>query len=442
VYLLAPPEKITGDAAVNLGILRRLTGAVQYVGDNVHEAAEEWYGSDILVDALFGTGLQREVKAPYYDAIFEMNECVNGLRVAVDIPSGLDADTGRVLGCAFQAHVTATYGFRKLGMTVFPGIEYCGEVEVVDICIPSAALAGNPPTAQLYTAPDPTGYLLKRLRWDAHKGDFGHTLIVGGSTGKTGAPAMAAKAASRIGSGLVTVAVPASLNPILEAKLNEEMTYPLAESTPGHFGKGALPELNALTQGKSCVVFGPGISTAPDVLELVSSLLETYEGPLLIDADGLNVLAGNLDRLKNAKGMVTLTPHPGEMSRLTGLPTAEIQKDRCGVVRRFAEEYGVWVTLKGAGTITAGPDGGVTINHTGNPWMASGGQGDVLSGVMGGLLAQGVEVEDAAPLGVYLHGLAADQLLETRGPCPISATDVIERLSLVVAGLTAKEDEG
>jgi ADP-dependent NAD(P)H-hydrate dehydratase / NAD(P)H-hydrate epimerase len=428
-FLLTPREKIKGDALTNLEILEKMTCHISEATDRESLAAafQAWHEKDVIVDAILGTGLTSEVRSPYREAIEEINGCA-GLRVAVDLPSGLDADTGKILGVAVEADITATYGFMKLGMAVYPGIEYCGDVEVVDISIPLPAIEATPPRAFLYQNPLACEYLLLRCDPEAHKGVFGHLLIIGGSPGKTGAPAMAAMAASRVGAGLVTVGVPASLNPILEAKLTEEMTEPLPESVLGFLGEGTAERVLALAEGKRCVVLGPGMSTAEGVPGLVKRILLDYSGWVVIDADGLNALAENMDVLKETEARVVLTPHPGEMGRLMGCSSKQVQEDRVGMARRLAEEYGAWVVLKGARTITSSPEGSIYINTTGNPWMASGGQGDVLSGILGGLLVQGIAADEALPLGVYVHGLAADKVAEETGGAPVLATDVIKEI--------------
>ena len=314
-FLLSPREKIKGDALTNLEILEKMTDDIFVVDDSesLEEASAVWLDSDVIVDAILGTGIRSEVRSPFREAIVEIN-CCSGLRVAVDLPSGLDADTGRILGVGVQAELTATYGFPKLGMALHPGIDHCGQVQIVDISIPRAAIEKTPPKALLYNEPDLSDYLSLRQSSEAHKGVYGHILVVGGSPGKTGAPAMAARAAARMGAGLVTVGIPASLNRILEVKLTEEMTEPLPEAIPGYLGEPSVDRVLALTEGKRCVVIGPGLSTREGITELVLAVVKEYSGWVIIDADGLNVLAGHLDELKNAKAKIVLTPHPGEMS--------------------------------------------------------------------------------------------------------------------------------
>lgn len=442
-FLLSPRDKIKGDALINLKILEKMTSRIFEVTDeeSLVQASCIWQECDLIMDAILGTGLKSEVRSPYREAIEEIN-AAPGVRIAVDLPSGLDADTGRVLGVAVQADLTVTYGFRKLGTALYPGVEYCGKVEVVDISIPLPAIEDNPPKAVLYEIPDVWQFYRLRSDPQGHKGNFGHLVIVGGSPGKTGAPAMAAMAASRIGAGLVTVGVPASLNPILEVKLTEEMTEPLPETVTGFLGEESADRILSLTEGKRCMVLGPGMSTSEGIPELITKVLAHFDGWVVIDADGLNGLSHNLDCLKRTSAKVVLTPHPGEMARITGKTTQEVQADRVGLARKIAQEYGVWLILKGAATVTASPDGTIFVNTTGNPWMASGGQGDALSGILGGLLSQGIPPEDALPFGVYIHGLAADNIVRKNGPAPVLATDVIAEIPrLLGEGLREGEED-
>lgn len=440
-YLLAPRDKIKGDALTNLAVLEKMTDRIYAVHDQaaLKDAASRWFDSDVIVDAILGTGLASDVRSPYREAIDLINE-TKAFKVAIDIPSGLDSNTGKVLGAAVKADLTVTYGFQKVGTAVYPGVRYCGRVRVVDISIPRAAVERRPPQTILYERADLQAYLDARSNPENHKGSFGHLLVVGGSPGKTGAPTMAARAASTIGAGLVTVAVAASLNPILEAKLTEEMTEPLPETAmAGYLGEESAQRVLELAEGKRCMVVGPGLSNSKDVLKLLERILEGYQGWIVIDADGLNVLAKNLELLEHTRASVVLTPHPGEMARLTGLTVREVQDNRIRAARDTAKRLRAWVILKGARTITASPDGVVFINTTGSPWMASGGQGDVLSGILGGLLVQNIPVDIALPLGVYLHGLAADNVILRRGPSPVLAGDVINELPTTLAELANAE---
>ncbi|MEW6350383.1 MAG: NAD(P)H-hydrate dehydratase [Thermodesulfobacteriota bacterium] len=432
-FLLSPRDKVRGDALINLQVLEKMTSQVVEVTDEdqLADAVSWWHEADVIVDAMLGTGLESEVRSPYLEAVRGMNES-RALRVAVDLPSGLHADSGKIMAAAVRADLTVTYGFMKIGMAVHPGLDHCGRVETVDISIPTAAVRKNPPLCTLYDTPDLHAY--RRLRRDpeAHKGSFGHLLVVGGSPGKTGAPAMAAMAASRVGAGLVTVGVPASLNGILEIKLTEEMTEPLPETVTSCLGAVSADRILELAQGKSCMVLGPGLSAGDGAGGMVRKVVDTYDGWIVIDADGLNALGEDLEWLRSARARVVLTPHPGEMGRLTGKSSRQVQEERIAVASKTAAEFGVWVILKGARTLTAFPDGRLVINPTGNPWMASGGQGDVLSGLLGGLLVQGLPPDAALPLGVYLHGLAADTIVNRTGPAPVVATDILRELPEVL----------
>jgi NAD(P)H-hydrate epimerase len=328
---------------------------------------------------------------------------------------------------AVKADLTVTFAFAKLGHVLYPGRAFVGKLEVVDIGLPSEVLAG---TAYFdYLDNDLAGQYLKLRDRGGHKGTYGHCLIVAGSTGKTGAAALAANGAVRAGSGLVTLAVPASLNLILEMKTTEVMTLPLLDGGKGYFCEENLPVLLQAVAGKDVVAFGPGLSNATETFALVRKFVKDCPIPLVLDADALNAIAGDVSILLEKKSpAVVLTPHPGEMSRLTGLSIARIEGDRIATARDFAVRYAVFVVLKGAGTVVAAPDGSVAINGSGNPGMATGGMGDVLTGIIASLVGQGYPIIDACRLGVYLHGYAADLVALEKGEIGINASDVLERL--------------
>lgn len=437
IFLLSPREKIRGDAQINLNILKKMHANIWDINsqESIEFFHDVWAESDLLIDAILGTGLKSEVRSPYSEAIMKINN-LSSFKLSVDIPSGVDSDTGEIRGVAVQADLTVTYGFQKLGMAMYPGRSLCGEIEVVDISIPGILVDHNPPTACLICVPYITPYLEIRSDPTDHKGTFGRVLIIGGSPGKTGAPAMAAHAASRVGAGLVTVAVPASLNSILENKLTEEMTEPMPDDS-GFFASSAAERILELCRDKTCVALGPGLSTAPGSVKLTQALLSEYQGRLVIDADGLNCLALDLSLLSRTKAMVFLTPHPGEMARLTGLSIAEVQSNRFALAKEFASTHKCWLVLKGAATITFSPYGQSFINTTGNPWMSSGGQGDVLTGILAGLLAQkNLLPEEVIPFGVWLHGFAADSIVDRDGPRPVLATDILKEIPASLKVLT------
>ncbi|GIW48070.1 MAG: bifunctional NAD(P)H-hydrate repair enzyme Nnr [Deltaproteobacteria bacterium] len=420
-YLVSDPSKYRGDALTNFEILKKIGGKIVEVknGFSVYE------GADVIVDAIFGTGLDREVEGIHKQAI----EFINSQpvpRVSIDIPSGLNTDTGFPLGTAVRADITVTFVLPKLGFAIYPGIDFTGKLYVADITTPKFLESDIPFELITY---DTVGKILKPRHPNTHKGTYGHLFILAGSPGKTGAATLTATGALRVGTGLVTVGVPESLNPIMEEKITEAMTEPIPETKDHTFGRESIGvALNIMSARKTALAIGPGISTTDDTAEFLYEILRNSSLPIVIDADGITLVARNPDILKETKVPVILTPHPGEMSRLTSKTVEEIQKDRIGIAMNFASMYNAYIVLKGARTVIATPSGKVFINPTGNPGMASGGMGDILTGVIGGFLAQRYNPEDACTLGVFLHGLAGDMVAEKKGEAGIIATDVGEML--------------
>jgi NAD(P)H-hydrate epimerase len=425
--LLGRVADLRVDALINARILERLGGVIEELpgeGD-LARLDERLARAEVIVDALFGTGLRRPAGGRLAGAIERMNRAGKPV-VAVDIPSGLFADSGVIPGPAIRAELTVTFGLPKLVHYTYPAAACCGEVVVADIGIPARFVEEAGIGTELLTAG-----CLARLRApraaDAHKGRFGHLLIVAGSPGKTGAAALAGEAAVRLGAGLVTVAVPRSLNAVLEVKLTEAMSLPLPETARGGLAEEAYEAIVEFLQRASALALGPGLGGDPETVALVRRLVAERTRPTVVDADGLNALAGDLGPLRGPADAppLVLTPHPGEMSRLTGKPTATIQADRLACARELATAHGVHVVLKGAGTIVAEPDGRVFLNPTGNASLASGGTGDVLTGMIGALLAQGFPPGEAACAAVYLHGAAADVLVRERPEWHVAAGDLI-----------------
>lgn len=425
VYLLAKKNKVKGDAAANLKLLPPLGVPVIEMPDKKsflkHQTALRH--QHIWVDALLGTGLKSDVKG-YFKEVIELINNSNKPVLAVDIPSGLNSDTGLPCGVCVRAHSTATFAFAKTGHFLFPGSDYTGSLEIIDIGIPPHIVEEVGCRQQLLT-PDMISNAFLPRPPDAHKGHTGHILVVAGSPGKTGAAAMTALSAMRAGAGLVTVGIPKSLNTALEPQVIEAMTCPLPETKDGTLGDTAFNIIMDQVADKKCLALGPGLGTAPDTQKLVHHILKECPTTLVIDADGLNCLAGHTRTLKQLSVPAILTPHPGEMARLINSTAGDVQKDRIGCARDFAERFNVHVVLKGARTAIAHPDGKVFINPTGNSGMASGGMGDVLTGLIAGFIAQGYAPESAAHLGVYLHGAAADDLAQKSGPFGYLATEVM-----------------
>ncbi|MDA8138060.1 MAG: NAD(P)H-hydrate dehydratase [Desulfobacteraceae bacterium] len=430
VFLLTTRDRVQGDAAGNLNLLPALKVPVVEIPEEnaFFNQLARLNHINYWIDAIFGTGLNSDVSG-YFKTVIDFINCTQRPVLAVDIPSGLNSDTGQPCGACIQASATVTFGFAKLGHLIHPGADLCGPVDVIDIGIPSTISAVSPSHALL------TGKyiqsILPRRTANSHKGHTGHALVVAGSTGKTGAAAMAALSALRTGAGLVTLGIPRALNPILEGLAVEVMTLPLSDDGQGALKENAFDEIQKAMEGKRCLALGPGLGTAPHTSSLARRLIRSCPLPMVIDADGLNALAEDMSILAGRAAPTILSPHPGEMARLTQLSTVDIQKDRVSAARRLAAQSNVFVILKGARTVVAEPGGSVWINPTGNPGMASGGMGDVLTGAIAGLLAQGCPAADAAIAGVFLHGLAADILAE-HTPVGYLATEVMAMLPLAL----------
>lgn len=425
VYLLDESDDVKGDAKINLDILKK-AGIPLYESATLKDLEKPLRDADIIVDAIFGTGISSKVTKPYSDAINAINSAGKPV-VSIDIPSGVSSDTGEILGVAVKANLTVTFVLPKRGLLVFPGAEYSGVLKIADIGIPKGIVEEEDIKCHILTSKDIKALLPKRSP-NSHKTSFGHLLVIAGSAGKTGAAAMTSLSALRVGAGLVTLSIPASLNDLLEMKTTEVMTLPLPETDDLTLSVYAENILKEIFPKMTATALGPGLSTHPETVKLVRHLISNIEHPIVIDADGVNALIGHLETLKDAKGPLILTPHPGEMARLLDITSKEIQKDRIGIAQKFALKHKVYLVLKGARTIISDPDGNIFINPTGNPGMATAGTGDVLTGMIGGLIAQGMEPLAAAKTAVYLHGLAGDQAAEEIGEMGMIASDIIERI--------------
>jgi NAD(P)H-hydrate epimerase len=430
VALLTPGARLRGDAAA--AWRRARDAGVAFEGARWRVPA-----AGVVIDALFGTGLTRDVGGPAAEAIRRLNAARGrggALRVlAVDLPSGLCADTGQERGACVQADATLTLGLPKLGLALEPGRSRAGRVQVARIGIADAAPGAEHDT-WLWTRAGAASRLPARPA-AGHKGSFGHALIVAGSEGKTGAAALAAQGAARVGAGLVTVGCPAGLNDVLEIKLTEAMTAPLPDTARRALAAAAEPAILALAAARDAVGLGPGIGRDPETLGLVRALAMGIEAPLALDADALLAFAGDLRLLAQRRAPTVLTPHPGEAAALLGTTPAEINRDRPAAARRLAAESGCVALLKGAATVAASPDGGLVVNPTGGPALASGGTGDVLLGMLTGLLAQGVPAADAAALAAFVHGAAADAWAARAGSAGLLAGDLAAGLPETLAAL-------
>jgi len=423
VFLLGDPAEVKGEAKINLDMLLETGFTVKSV-QSASEIEVPLTHSDAIVDAIFGTGLHGEVRGLTADVIQAINASGRPV-VAVDVPSGLDADTGRILGVCVNAERTVTFALPKIGLLTYPGASCVGELVVADIGIPD----------QLY---DEVAVELPSEEWvadrlperppDAHKGTFGSVVVIAGSPGLTGAAAMAAESALRSGAGLSTLAVAAGLQDLMAAKLTEVMTHGLPETESRVIGAKAVEAALSLCEKATAVVLGCGMGTHSETCEFVHRFVKSVRKPMIVDADGLNCLAGDASTLEGDHGEIVITPHPGEMARLLGTTAQEVQSNRVDAARKAASRFHCVTVLKGARTLIADPSGRVFINPTGNAGMASGGTGDVLAGAMGGLLAQGVSLLDAAVCGVFVHGMAGDIAASTIGEAGMIAGDVLRAL--------------
>jgi NAD(P)H-hydrate epimerase len=427
VFLIGQVSDVRGDARVNLDILGRLGITVVEIADG--QAWElhlsEVRDCDLIIDAIFGTGLNAPVQGLIESVVADVN--ASGIPVvAIDLPSGLSADTPDPIGASIEAGTTVTLAAPKLPLVLPPGENRAGDIVIADIGIPSAIVDDvDGPRVELLTRSG-TRELITPRTPDSHKGDYGHVLIVAGSPGKTGAAHLAAMGALRSGAGLVTVATPAVCLPIVATMAPEYMTV-------------ALDTVDALIEiARDVIAVGPGVGQAPETRAFVKSLVEHATTPLVIDADGLNAFADDPDRLTGREGRdVIITPHPGEMARLVGMSTDEVQANRLDIARNFAVAHHVYVVLKGHRTLIATPDEKVFINPTGNPGMATGGTGDVLTGMVAACLAQLLDAEAACKLAVYLHGMAGDLADAHAGDLSMIASDLVEHIGAAVQELTA-----
>ena len=427
--LAAAADEVEGDARTNLAILERTAGPVPALRTpaDLERAGADLAWADVVVDALLGTGASGTPRGMVGELIPRVNAAGRPV-VAVDVPSGLGADGVGPVGLAVRATLTVALGLPKRSLLLYPHAEWAGEVLTVEIGLPRALREDAALSVDLPDARD-VGALLPHRTPDAHKGSSGHVLVVAGSAGLTGAAALCSQAALRIGAGLVTLAVPGSLNDVLEVKLTEVMTAALPETAERSLSQAALAPILALLDGKRVLALGPGLSTHPETVKLVQALVAGCPVPIVLDADGLNAFAGEVARLERRQAPLVLTPHPGELARLLGVSIATVQADRVGVAREAAGRVGATVLLKGARSVVAEPGGTLHITGTGNPGMATAGCGDVLTGVIAGLISQGMAPAAAAMAGAYLHGAAGDLAAARHGAPGMVAGDLLAELA-------------
>jgi ADP-dependent NAD(P)H-hydrate dehydratase / NAD(P)H-hydrate epimerase len=436
LYLFAEPTEVRGDAAVNLKRWQDVARDLRIIRDEQEwqEAKAALAFADVIVDALVGTGVRGPVEGVLREAIEEINRRpAETAVVAVDIPSGLSADTGEAQGVAVAANYTVTFTAPKIGFFLGSAAQHVGQLIVRDIGSPPELIEEVGKGHLRWIEPrELTQFAIPR-RPEAHKGDYGHALIVAGSVGKSGAAILASWAALRVGAGLVTVATPEPVMPIIASYTPEVMTEPLPATETGSISLRSLEyeRFQRLLKGKRALAIGPGLSTHDETLQFVRTVIrERLPIPIVLDADGLNAFDGHAQELTGSNGMIVLTPHPGEMARLLGSTTNDIQSRRLEVAQKAAAEWDAFIILKGHQTIVAAPNGQAWINSTGNPGMATGGTGDVLTGMLVGLTAEyGTKAWWwTLGFGVYLHGLAGDLAAADIGQSPLMASDLLRAI--------------
>lgn len=436
VLLLAGIKDLKGDAALNARIAERMGVPVVEITSEKKWSAQQrrLSGSTIIVDAVFGTGLYKPASGLYKAVIQSINRR-KAYTVAVDIPSGLSSDTYTPIGPCVRADLTVTLAAPKVAHIFPPAENYVGELVVADISIPPFLFEEKGFKLDLVEEDAVTPYFVKR-RKDTHKGTYGHLFVLSGSLGKTGAAVMAGKAALKMGAGLVTVGTPKSCLSLVARSMVELMTEPLPETSEKTFSEEALDRSITLLQGKDAVLIGPGISTHESTARYVKSLLPQVSVPIVLDADALNILSPRPEILKTLKVSAILTPHPGEFARLLDCSTAEVINNKLDLASRFAQDFGVYLVLKGYRTLTATPDGRIFINPTGNPGMATAGSGDVLSGMMAAMIIQEKDILPAVLAAVFVHGKSGDMAAQRLGERALTAKDIIRYLSPALMDLS------
>lgn len=431
VYLTVSLGSLKGDAKTNCNAAKKFGVTVRPVS----KFQRSRFQNIIIIDALLGTGLSRNVGPSLAQVIKKVNRMSSPV-ISVDIPSGISSDTGRVMGCAIQAQYTVTFGLPKRGHLLYPGAEHTGRLFVEDTGFPGKLLEPAKNSVCLFQRDDVLELLPERPDY-SHKGTYGHVLLVAGSRGKTGAALMAARACLRTGAGLVTIGVPETLVNTFQSRVTEEMVLSLPDRGDGTLSYNAADTiLDFMKKRGTVMAVGPGMSVDAEISKLVARLIAGSKKPVVIDADGLNAIAGNTGILKKGRAPIILTPHPGEMKRLLR-SSQKVEDDRISTAVSFARKSGVYLLLKGAPTVVATPGGRAFVNPTGNPGMATAGTGDVLTGMISALLAQKLSPEYASILGAYLHGLIGDLVAEKKGGCSLTASDMINAIPRVLRSLSS-----
>lgn len=425
VCLLGDPDKYRGAARLNFDIVSRLPIAVRRI-DAAEQLAEDLGHADVIVDAIFGTGLTREVAGLYADTIALINEAGKTV-LSLDIASGIQGDTGKVMGTAVQADCTVTFGLPKVGNLVFPGADYCGRLFVSHISFPPS-LYGATSLKIAINQPPP----LPPRDTNAHKGTFGQVLCIAGAASYFGAPYFSALALLKAGGGYCRLAAPAAMIPFLANKGSEIVFLPQQETASGSIALSNQDALLELSDHMDLVILGPGISLDDETQQLARGLIRDIRKPLLLDGDGITALCQDLSIMQHRQAETILTPHLGEMSRLTGVSVRDLTADRVEVLQRTANALQAIIVLKGAHSLIGYPDERVDINISGNSGMATAGSGDVLTGTIAAMYGLGLSLQDAVRKGVFMHGLAGDLAAAAYGEDGITAQTILDYLPQAV----------
>jgi hydroxyethylthiazole kinase-like uncharacterized protein yjeF len=421
VFFLGERGKLEGAAKKNFDIISRMPIEVSDV-QSIEQMKEATSDCDAIVDAIFGTGLSREVTGIYEDAIQLINESKKKV-FSIDIPSGVNGDTGQVMGSAVRSSYTITYGLPKIGNMLYPGFGLCGKLYVSHISFPPSLYNTDSIKVQINDLVE-----LPQRDKDTHKGSYGRALFIAGSSNYLGAPYFSALSFLKAGGGLSYLATPKSISPFLASKGSEIVFIPQRETSSGSLARESMDELVEFSKGVNIVIMGPGLSLNEETQELVRELARRIETPLLIDGDGITAVAREVKLIGERKAETILTPHSGEMSRLSKMEVDEVNKDKINVLQKTASELNAVIVLKGAHSLIGYPDETVYINTSGNPGMATAGSGDALTGAIAAIYGLGLPLRDAVRMGVFMHGLSGDLAAKEKGEDGITAQDILDYL--------------
>ncbi len=421
VLLLGESSRLGGAAKRNFGIISRMPMEIHEV-ESIDSVRVATFHCDAIVDAIFGTGLAREPSGIHRDAIELINE--SGKEIfSLDIPSGVNGDSGEVMGVAVKSDYTVSYGLPKIGNMLYPGFGLCGKLYVSHISFPPSLCDSDSLKVRVNDLVE-----LPERDMDAHKGSCGKALFIAGSSSYLGAPYFSALSFLKAGGGLSYLATPRSISPFLASKGSEVVFVPQSETDSGSLSLGSKEELLEFSKGVDMVILGPGLSLNPETQELAKALAKQIEAPLLVDGDGITAIAADTGLIKARNAPTILTPHSGEMSRITRMEVGEINKDRISVLQKTASDLNAIIVLKGAHSLIGYPDGTVYVNTSGNPGMATAGSGDALTGAIAAIYGLGLPIGEAVRMGVFIHGLSGDLAASEKGEDGITAQDIVDYL--------------